>query len=164
MKLVALIQSGDRKRFLMHTITVSDLAALVGMVLGTAGFVISLMNHLRDKPKIEVFLKWNMTQGGANNNFGMLKVSNVGRRPVYLGAAALKLPKGFGYTHLVLKESIHGKKLSEGDAPVTYMISYDGLKQYAKHWRKVRGYVEDSAGRKYQSPKLKKTEKPSWAD
>jgi hypothetical protein len=38
----------------MHAITVSELAAILGMVLGTAGLVMGLMNYLRDRPKIKV--------------------------------------------------------------------------------------------------------------
>ena len=41
-------------------ITLTDLAAIIGMVLGTAGFVTSLLNYLRDRPKVKVTLKWDM--------------------------------------------------------------------------------------------------------
>jgi hypothetical protein len=45
-----------------HYVTIlTALAAMVGMVLGTAGFVMSVMNYLRDRPKVKVFLKWDMT-------------------------------------------------------------------------------------------------------
>jgi hypothetical protein len=155
---------GERKDPKMKSVTLSDLAALLGMLLGTAGFIIGLMNYLRDRPIVKVFLKWDMTEVGPNQNlFGVLRVTNVGRRPIYISVAALQVPKGFTYTHLILKESMPGTKLSEGDAPATFMVNYDGLGQYAKHWRKVRGYVEDSAGHKYFSKKLPKSDVPSWA-
>jgi hypothetical protein len=145
------------------SIALSDLAAILGMVLGTAGFVIGVMNHLRDRPKIKVTLKWDMTAVQTNVTIGVLTVTNVGRRPIYISAAALKLPQGFKYSHLVLMESIKGTKLSEGDAPATFVITYAKLAQYSKHWRKVRGYAEDTVGKKYVSKKLPKTEVPSWA-
>jgi hypothetical protein len=142
----------------------SAAAAVVGMVLGTAGFVMSLINYLRDRPKVKVLLKWNMALvGDSSKQMGIVRVTNVGRRPIYISVAALQVPKGFKYTHLILKESMPGHKLSEGDAPATFSVNYDGLAQYAKHWRKVRGYVEDSAGKKYLSEKLPETEIPSWA-
>ena len=142
----------------------SAVAAIVGMVLGTVGFVMSLINYLRDRPKVKVLLKWDMALvGNPSKQMGIVRVTNVGRRPIYISVAALKLPKGFKYDHLILKESMPGNKLSEGDAPATFSVNYDGLAQYAKHWRKVRGYVEDSAGRKYLSKKLPKSEVPSWA-
>jgi len=142
----------------------SAVAAMVGMVLGTAGLVMSLMNYLRDRPKVKVFLKWDMTLvRDASKQMGIVRVTNVGRRPIYISVAALQVPKGFKYSHLILKESVPGKKVSEGDAPVTFSVNYDGLVQYSKHWRNVRGYVEDSAGRRYVSKKLPKTDVPSWA-
>ena len=33
-------------------VTLSNLAAITGMVLGTAGFVMSWMNYLRDRPQV----------------------------------------------------------------------------------------------------------------
>jgi len=128
------------------TPSVTQLAALVGMVLGTAGFVMGLMNYLRDKPKVTVTLKWDMREVGTNNLIGLLRVSNIGRRPIYISIAALQVPKGFRHSHLVLTESIPGKKLSEGDAPAIFRINYQGLEKYSKCWRDVRGYAEDSAG------------------
>ena len=94
---------------------------------------------------------------------GIVRVTNIGRRPIYISVAALEVPKGFRYSHLILKESMPGRKLSEGDPPATFSVNYDGLAHYSKHWRKVRGYVEDSAGGKYVSKKLPKSEVPSWA-
>ena len=71
------------------------------------------------------------------------------------------LSKGFEHTHLVLKESIPGQKLSEGDAPAGFLVNYEGLWQYSKNWRDMRAYTEDSAGGKYVSKKLPKSDIPS---
>jgi hypothetical protein len=160
-------------------ITLTTWAAIIGMVLGTAGFVMSVMNYLRDRPKVKVFLKWDMTLVGDmtldSKQMGILRVTNVGRRPIYISVAALRVPnsfkywfkhgfkRGFRHTHLIIRESLPGKKLSEGDAPVTFSVDYAVLARYSKRWRKIRGYVEDSAGRRYVSKKLPKTEVPSWA-
>jgi hypothetical protein len=133
------------------------------MMLGTAGFVMGIMNYLRDKPKIKVRLKWDMTEIHTSRMFGFLTVTNVGRRPIYITAAALRLPKGFRSSHLLLKESIPGTKLSEGDAPATFRVPYDLLAVYANKWRDVRGYAEDSAGKRYISKKLPESDIPSWA-
>lgn len=153
---------------MQHTtsgITLSDVAAILGMVLGTAGFVMGLMNYLRDRPKVKVFLKWDLAMAGNPGapKMGIVRVTNVGRRPIYISVATLKLPKGFKYDHLILKQSVPGTKLSEGDAPIEFPVNYSGLQQYAKHWRRIRAYAEDSAGRRYLSKKLSKSEIPSWA-
>ena len=34
--------------------------SILGMVLGTAGFTISVLNYLRDRPQVKVTLQWNM--------------------------------------------------------------------------------------------------------
>jgi hypothetical protein len=145
-------------------ISLSNLAAILGMVLGTAGFVMGLMNYLRDRPKVKVFLKWDLVDtSNSANKIGIVRVTNVGRRPIYISVVALQVPKGFKYTRLILKQSMQGQKLSEGDAPATFPVNYAGLNQYSKTWRKVRGYAEDSAGGKYLSKKVARSEKPSWA-
>jgi hypothetical protein len=143
-------------------ITLSDVAATLGMVLGTAGFIMGVLNYLRDRPKIKVTLKWDMTEVRTSAVMGLLTVTNVGRRPIYISVAALKLPKGFRYTHLILKQSMQGTKLSEGDAPATFLIDHAKLTQYSKQWRKVRGYAEDTAGKKYVSKKVPRSSVPSW--
>ena len=45
-------------------VTLSDLAALVGMILGTAGFVLGIVNYLRDRAKVVVKLRWDMLMAG----------------------------------------------------------------------------------------------------
>lgn len=148
---------------MLHVVTITEVAAVLGMVLGTVGSVMSLMNYLRDRPKVKVILKWDMTEVNTNNQTGVVRVVNVGRRPIFISVVAVQVPKGFKHTHLVLKESIPGQRLSEGDAPADFLVNYDGLEKYAAKWRKMRGYAEDSAGRKYVSKKRPKSEIPSWA-
>ena len=146
----------------MGKITLSELAAVLGMILGTAGFVMGLMNYLRDRPKIKVSVNWHMEEIHTGVKMGMVFVTNVGRRPIFISAAVMLMPKGFGeHSRFLLAESIPGKKLSEGDAPVSFKIDNKGMEKYAKVWRKVRVYVEDSAGRKYFAKKLSRV--PPWA-
>lgn len=57
--------------------------------------------------------------------------------------------------------TIQGQKLSEGDAPARIKVTLKDMEQYAKVWRNVRVYVEDSAGRKYFAKKLSRV--PPWA-
>jgi hypothetical protein len=151
-------------QLILHpNLTTTDVAALLGMLLGTAGFVVSIMTYLRDRPRVVVNLKWDMTQVGTNTLMGIVRVTNKGRRPIHISVVALKVPDGFRHSHLVLKDSIAGKKLEEGDGPAGYLVNYDGLATYSANWRDVRAYVEDSAGGKYLSTKLPQSEMPSWA-
>jgi hypothetical protein len=149
------------------SVDLTGLTALTGAVIGVAAFVLSLTNYLRDKPKVVVKLMWDR---GITDNpkydprklWGLVVVSNVGRRPIYIRMASLKLPKGYKLTHFVLSEGIKGMRLAEGDEPACFVISQDGLEEYGRDWRKIRAIVFDSADTEYCSQKLPKTDKPSW--
>jgi hypothetical protein len=148
---------------------VTEITALTGAFTGIAALVLSITNYLRDNPRVRVTLLWDMSitenpRYDRNKLWGLVSVANVGRRPIYVKIANLKLPKGNKNSHLILNEGIAGKSLAEGDAPAVFIASQDGMREYAKDWRKIRAAVYDSAGREYLSPK--KTSKdavPSWA-
>jgi hypothetical protein len=131
---------------------------------------LSITNYLRDNPRVAVTLLWDMSitdnpRYDRNKRWGLVNVANVGRRPIYVRIANLKLPKGHKNSHLVLSEGIAGKRLAEGDAPAVFIVSQDGLQEYAKDWRKIRAAIYDSAGREYLSPKkTSKDSAPSWAN
>ncbi len=72
----------------MHT-------ALVGVVIGTAGFVISLLNYFRDRPKVIVILGWNYVstdEDDLEKTWSVVTVTNVGRRPIFVSHAHLTYP------------------------------------------------------------------------
>jgi len=144
-------------------VTLSNLVAIIGMVLGTAGFAMSWMSYLRDRPRIRVWLKWDMTDTATGKQIGLIRVTNFGRRPIFTSVVALELPKGFNHSHLVIRNSIQGQKLAEGDAPAVFVVNYENLKQYSGVWRKIRAYAEDSAGKKYWSKQVERAHVPSWA-
>jgi hypothetical protein len=144
----------------------TETAALVGVVTGTAGLVLGILNHIRDRAKIVVTLQWDM--GIANDpnydpdkTYGVVRATNVGRRPVYISHASLKLPKGYKQTYLLLGQGIFGTRLGEGDPPVSYVLDQEGMRKYKRDWRRVRALVIDSAGAAYYSSKV--SEMPSWA-
>lgn len=105
-------------------VTLSNLAAIAGMVLGTTGFMMSWMNYLRDRPQVRVSLQWDMTNSQTREMMGLVRVVNVGRRPIFISVVALELPRGFKDSHLLLVDSIQGAKLSEGDKPKGYPVKY----------------------------------------
>jgi hypothetical protein len=39
-----------------------------------------------------------------------------------------------------------------------FIVSQDGMHEYAKDWRKIRAAIYDSAGEEYLSPKKPRTE------
>lgn len=147
----------------------TQITALVGAFTGIAALVLSITNYLRDSPKLTVKLLWDMSitdnPGYDRNTFwGIVTVANVGRRPIHVRVANLRLPKGHAASHLVLSEGIAGKTLAEGAPPAIFIISQDGMQEYARDWRKIRAAIYDSAGREYLSPRTpRKDSVPSWA-
>ena len=141
----------------------SVIASLLGMLLGTAGFVMSILTYLRDRPRVKMTLLWNMRNMQTGQSQGLIRITNTGWRPVFISIVALELPKGFEHTHLVLDRSIGGTKLGEGEKPLGVFVPYDGLAQYSRVWRKMRAYAEDSTGKRYHSKFLPKdAEIPPW--
>jgi hypothetical protein len=153
--------------FLADTVRPTDVTALAGTVIGVAALVLGVTNFLRDRPKVIVNLLWdwavaNDPKYDSAKPWGVVGVSNVGRRPVFIMSASLQLPKGYEYTHELLMESIQGQRLAEGDPPARFMVTQEGMDKYAKDWRKIRAVVKDSARKEYASRRPKRSERPSW--
>lgn len=146
----------------------NDWATLFGLSSGIAAIVLSVLNYLRDKPHIKVTLQWDMKVTpnlvyDSNKLWGVVTVTNTGRRPIYISHAVLRLPKGAENRILILKEGIGGEKLSEGDPPRTIMVSQEAFEKYAKYWDKIYAQVSDSTGRTWRSRPWKVLGPPSWA-
>jgi hypothetical protein len=92
-------------RAVTHPIGLTDITALTGTVVGVVALVLSVVNYLRDTPKVKVTLLWDMSvtdqpRYDTRKLWGLVTVANVGRRPVYIRVANLKLPKGYKHSHL----------------------------------------------------------------
>lgn len=153
----------------MSSITLNDFATIIGLLVGGAGFALGVLNYFRDKAKVIVELSWDMsvTEGAqydSNKQWGVVYVTNIGRRPIYISHAALKLPKGYDHSHLVLMEGVQGVKLTEGDPTKIFMVDQEGMDVYSKDWKKIIAQVNDSSGKAWKSSKRKNKRKPSWAE
>ena len=152
----------ERKLLLSETVSV------IGLVFGVSGFVLGVLNYLRDRYKITVHLCWDMAMS-SNYEYdkeklcGLITVTNIGRRPSYVSHAAPLLPKEYEHSHLLIYDSTFGKTLPEGASPVSFIVNQDDVKQYAKDWQKIVAQVSDSTGKVWYSKKLKKDQIPSWA-
>jgi hypothetical protein len=143
-----------------------DLAALAGMIFGTAGFVLGLLAYLRDRSALRVHLAWdysivNNALYDPHKKWGLVSVTNVGRRPVYITHVFLRLPKPHGF--LVLMEGLEGTRLGEGDPPHPVVIDQTAMSAHAAHWRRLVAQVTDSTGKNWYSRRVPRTKKPSWA-
>ena len=152
--------------------SVTALVAVLGLVSGITGTVLGVLNFLRDRAAVEVSLQWDMsvtpgTEYDANKKWGVITVANIGRRPIFVSHVAIRLTKSAsiqgGYSHLVVPASITGKSLTEGSPAERYILTQDGLEEYAAHWRGMVAQVSDARGREWKSKKLRQDQKPSWA-
>jgi hypothetical protein len=86
--------------------------------------------------------------------WGVVTVTNVGRRAVRVSQVALRLPKGHDVTHLLHPGSVQGKTLTEASPAEVFVVSQDDLGKFAADWREVRAEVSDSTGRvfAFQAP------------
>ena len=143
-------------------ITLNDIATVLGLIIGVSAFSLSILNYFRDKAKIHVELKWDMKNINDDDNFvGLVSISNIGRRPIYFSHLSLKLPKNYDNNYLLIRDGLSGQKLLEGDQPLIFEISYEGMERYKKDWKKIVVQVNDSSGKVWKSNQV--TNKPSWA-
>jgi hypothetical protein len=95
--------------------------------------------------------------------WGIIKISNVGRRAIFVSHVALRLPKGMSHSYLVIADGIAGVKLGEGDPVRTHIVSQDEMPAYKMKWRSIVAQVTDSSGKVWKSQPLPKKPIPSWA-
>ena len=149
--------------------TLAEFISVAGLIFGLSGFILGILNYLRDRAHIEVTLQWDLTvtpgtEYDPAKPWGLITVTNAGRRSAYVSHVALRLPrKKFEDSHLVIMSGIAGKKLSEGDQSERYLVSQDGMEEYARHWRDIVAQVSDSTGKVWKSKKLDRKAIPSWA-
>ena len=148
--------------------TVTDAVAVLGLVSGVTGTVLGILNYLPDRARVEVSLRWDLNIVGdprydAEKLWGVVNVTNIGRRPVHVSHVALGLPAGrFDHTHLVINSGISGKTLAEGAPSDVHVVTQEGMEKYASVWHLIRAQVSDSTGRVWKSNYV--SEKPSWAE
>ena len=140
----------------------TTIGSVLGMILGTSGLTVSLLNYLRDRPQVKVTLSWDMVNTRTGEVDGLVRVTNTGRRAVFISATALEIPNS-PEIH-VLQDSISGVKLAEGDKPAAYLVSREWVAVHVGKWRKMRAFVEVSTGGKYYSAYPRRNEPPpNWA-
>lgn len=144
----------------MKTVTwitiLTSLTAILGVIFGIAGFVLGVLNYLRDRPKVKITLQWGMEMMGGSipqggEGCGVISVTNMGRRPVYVSHVCLRLPKVYKNNLLILVDSVPGRKLVEGDPPAIFIVRNDVQIKYAVDLGRIRAQVSDSTGKIYVS-------------
>ncbi|MCH8305405.1 MAG: hypothetical protein IIB94_09795 [Candidatus Marinimicrobia bacterium] len=147
--------------------SLSAFVSLIAIILGATGTILGILNFKRDKAKVKVTLQWDMKILGnpkydENKSWGIVTVVNIGRRPIFISHASIKLPRGFDASFLIIAEGMSGKKFSEGDPPETFILTQEDLGKYSAVWKKLRATVIDSTGKEYHSKKVIMKNPPSW--
>ena len=134
----------------------TSITAIVGAVLGGASLTLGILNYLRDRSRVKVRPQWNMVVSDRSlaedeRECGLITVTNVGRRPVYVSHACLILPRAYENRLLLLVDSIQGRRLSEGEPPQNFIVRHDIQERYSKDLKRIRVQVSDSTGQVYLS-------------
>ena len=145
----------------------TEFAALFGIIFGLTGAVLGWLGYYRDKPQIVVTLQWdmstiNMPKYDSKKYWGLVTVTNIGKRPVYIQNAVLKLPKKYDAVLMLFDNATGTQKLGEGHPPIFYVIDQTRLTQYSKDWKKIIAEVKISSGKIFSSKKADKNKIPSW--
>jgi hypothetical protein len=146
--------------------TLSEWASLFGVIFGLTGAIMGALGYYRDRAKVVAVLQWdiqtNLTKYSSKKYWGMVTITNAGRRPVYIQDVALLLPKKYDSALLLFDNPTGLQKIGEGDSPVIYIIDQDSLAEYSRHWRKIYAGVKLSTGKTFHSKKVSKKKIPSW--
>lgn len=141
----------------------SEFFAYFGAVLGGIGTTLGVLNFLRDKARIEVYLQWDMADTHSQEKLGVIRITNTGRRAVYYSHVALSLPSACDPLYFLIGGGLKGQKISEGDEPQVYTVEQADMDKYKNHWRAIRAQVTDSIGKVWKSKKPQRNAAPSWA-
>lgn len=149
--------AGLRNVCYFAAMNITDFAALVGAITGPAALLIAFLVYFRDRAGVDVGMQWDMSTYGPGSDAGktylVVTAHNVGRRPIYVSHAHIRLPRGADpeVSHIILIGAVEGKTLPEGAAPYLVHADQEGLDKYAGLWWKLRATVIDSAGKHYHS-------------
>lgn len=143
-----------------------DAVAILGLASGATGTALGVMNQW-NRARVEVSLQWDMAIVGdarydASKLWGVVTVTNVGRRAVHISEVALQMPDGrFDPDHILLTGATSGKTLPVGSPSEVYVFPQDGFEKFGAAWHLVRAQVRDPTGRVWKSGFVRT--KPTWA-
>ena len=148
--------------------TITLVTSICGIAFGLSGLVLGILNYIRDRSRIAVTLTWDMSipddpRYDPAERYGLVRVTNTGRRAAFISIVALAPPKGSTDQFLILSDSIKGTRLGEGDPPAVFTFHQHLVAEYAAKWREIRAVAEETGGKKHWSKRLKNEQPPSWA-
>lgn len=149
----------------------TTITAIAGLFFGLTGFILSLLNYRRDRPKLRIQLDWDTCvvrdKHGRQAKLGRIYITNSGRRPIYVVSAGLVFftlsDRGIWRTTV---GAVRGRRLAEGDPPINLIVpdSIESARflwqKHPQHWQYLRAFVCDSSGRQYFSGRTKR--RPFW--
>ncbi|MGA9997812.1 MAG: hypothetical protein WBP93_20520 [Pyrinomonadaceae bacterium] len=133
------------------------IASVIGMVTGLSALILSWSNYIKDRPKIIIELKRREIKAAENPKLieeaWVIAISNNGRRPAYITQVGLELaPSEVGFNRcLLVSDSTKGKRIGEGDPPMTFILPKKTLKPLSEIMGNSRAVAFDDRGKKYLS-------------
>ncbi len=124
-----------------------------GLVLGTLGFLLSLRNWVKDRPRLQVSVEFDTERGElySNSSLVVVRLNNAGRRPVCIERLAI-LPTRPGQEPLLIKEG-KGATLTEGSEPTLLYFSQQKVWSHCDgRWWKVKVEARTTDGARRVSP------------
>lgn len=142
----------------------SLIASIIGMVTGLSALILSWSNYMKDRPNIIIELKRRETKAIENPKLVdealVIIISNNGRRPAYITQVGLELSKSeLGYNRcLLVADSTKGRKIGEGDSPMTFSLPKKILKPHSGIMENSRAIAFDDRGKRYVSNTIKEAD------
>jgi hypothetical protein len=128
--------------------------AVVLIISVAAGALFALFYYLHNSTAIKVVLQWEPTPVPGHDPTtmsGIIRIVNVGRKPMFISRITMKVPKDIGVRELVIAHFPTGKKLSHGDAAEEYSIKADLVEKYKSRRSEIVAAVKDTSGRVWMS-------------
>ncbi|HYX72556.1 MAG TPA: hypothetical protein VE732_07280 [Nitrososphaera sp.] len=142
----------------------SLIASIIGMVTGLSALILSWSNYMKDRAEIIIELKHRENKSTENPKLveGVLVIiiRNKGRRPAYITQVGLELSKSeLGYNrYLLVADSTKGRKIGEGDSPMTFTLPKKSLKPLSGIMENSRAIAFDDRGKKYVSNTIREAD------
>jgi len=123
----------------------SESATVTGILLGVAGFALSIFNFLRDQAKLHVGL----VLPPYFPSFSV-EIANIGRRSAFVRSAGLRFrDKRLSKWNELARKDIN-RSLSEGDASISESFMFKDLHHFREH-SELQAFAVDLKGKMFLS-------------
>ncbi|HUZ94618.1 MAG TPA: hypothetical protein VMU57_06860 [Edaphobacter sp.] len=142
--------------------TFSQIARVIAMGLGVAGFCLSVFNFRRDRAKLQVTLqRAGDRQGNLSPSFPALyiEIANIGRRSAFVKQAGQRARDKRAFRWHELDNRVINRSLGEGDASISESFMLKDLGRFREK-NALQAFAIDSKGKRIFSNTLQNKDFP----